>query len=66
MKPEALMNRVKDQKTAEALAKKANYGLAANTQESYKTAINHLERCEEETACLSHVMKRSGQSRIIR
>ena len=49
MKPEALMNRVRNQKTAEALAKKANYGLAASTHDSYNTAINHLKRCEEET-----------------
>ena len=49
VKAEALMTRVKDKKIAEALAKKANYGLAANTQESYKTAINHIKRCEEET-----------------
>ena len=49
VKPEALMTRVRHQKTAEALAKKANYGLAANTHDSYNTAINHLKRCEEET-----------------
>ena len=36
VQPEALMDRVGDQKTAEALARKANYGLTANTQESYK------------------------------
>ena len=49
MKPEALMAKVKSRETAEALARKANYGLAENTKESYRTAINHLRRCEEDS-----------------
>ena len=49
VKPEALMARVRNRDTAKALAKKANYGLAANTKESYQTAVNHLKRCEDET-----------------
>ena len=48
MRPEALVSKVKCKETAEALARKANYGLASNTKESYRTAINHLRRCEEE------------------
>ena len=42
------MGRVKDAGTAEALARKANYGLTINTHESYKVAINHIRRCEED------------------
>lgn len=49
VKPEALMARVRNKDTAEALARKANYGLAASTKESYQTAVNHLKRCEDET-----------------
>ena len=48
VKPEALLAKVKRKETAEALARKANYGLASSTKESYRTAINHLRRCEEE------------------
>ena len=49
VKPEALLSKIRNARTAEALAKKANFGLSANTHESYKTAINHIRRCEEET-----------------
>ena len=48
MKSEALSSKLKNERTAEALARKANYGLAASTHEAYKTAINHIKRCEEE------------------
>ena len=49
VRPEALVSKVKCKETAEALARKANYGMAASTKESYRTAINHLRRCEEES-----------------
>ena len=49
VKPEALLSKIRNARTAEALSKKANFGLSANTHESYKTAINHIRRCEEET-----------------
>ena len=34
---------------AKALAEKANYGLAKKTWETYQTAANHLETCQQET-----------------
>ena len=47
VKPEALSSKLKNGR-AEALAKKANYRLAASTHEACTTAINHIKRCEEE------------------
>ena len=49
VKAEALIPRLKSQRTAEALAKKANFGLSLNTHKSYQTAVNHLKKCEVET-----------------
>jgi site-specific recombinase XerD len=49
VRAEALMPKLRSQKTAEALARKANFGLASTTHETYKTAVNHLKRCQDET-----------------
>ena len=46
---EALYGRVKNPKTAEALAMKANFGLSKNTWATYQTTLNHLVACSEET-----------------
>ena len=46
---EALLGKVKNPKTAQALADKANFGLSQKTWSTYQTTINHLERCREET-----------------
>ena len=45
----AFLSKVKNVKTAEALASKANFGLTANTHKTYQTSINHVKKCEEET-----------------
>ena len=42
-------NKVKDFKTAEALASKANFGITTNTHNTYQTSINHVKKCEEDT-----------------
>ena len=49
VRKEALYGRVRNPKTAEALAKKANFGLSKNTWETYQTTLNHLITCSEET-----------------
>jgi site-specific recombinase XerC len=54
VRPEALLKRVQSRETAAALARKANYGLARSTQDTYQVAVNHLERCELDTGvCMS-------------
>ena len=46
---EALTAKLGDTGMAEALAKKANFGLSKQTWATYKTTINHLETCQRET-----------------
>lgn len=48
VRPEVLLSRVGNLRTAQALAKKANHGYSSSTQESYQTAINHINRCQQE------------------
>ena len=49
MTASVFVNKVKDFKTAEALASKANFGITTNTHKTYQTSIKHVAKCEEET-----------------
>ena len=49
MQESALQLRLRDKASAENLAKMANFGLSGRTWATYGSAVNNLQRCQEET-----------------
>ena len=49
MQESALQLRLRDKESAENLTKMANFGLARRTWSTYGSAVNNLNRCQEET-----------------
>ena len=49
MKAGVFSNKVKNLRTAEALASKANFGITSSTHKTYQTSISHVKKCEDDT-----------------